>query len=73
MAVRRLEMQIDGMSCDGCVRSVTRVLSRLAGVTVLGVEVGSAMVELDDARASEQELVRAVEKAGFTPRGISPA
>jgi copper chaperone len=73
MAIRRLKIDIDGMSCDGCVRSVTQVLSRLPGVSVVGVEVGSARVELDESRASEQHLMRAVEKAGFTPRGISPA
>jgi copper chaperone CopZ len=73
MASRRVRIDIDGMTCDGCVRSVDRVLSRLEGVTVVGVEVGSARVEVDDARASEQELTAAIEKAGFTPRGVSPA
>jgi copper chaperone len=73
MAIRSLKIDIDGMSCDGCVRSVTQVLSRLPGVSVVGVEVGSARVDLDESRTSEQHLMRAVEKADFTPRGVSPA
>ncbi len=77
MSERTLSIEIDGMSCDGCVASVTRVLSRLPGVRVLKVAVGSAQVAVDaptgdvDATASrERDLAGAIEKAGFTTRGI---
>ena len=39
--MRSLTIEIDGMSCDGCVASVTKVLSRVPGVRVDGVAVGA--------------------------------
>ena len=49
------------------------LLSRLPGVAVVNVEVGSARVELDESRTSEQEVRDAVARAGFTPRGVTPS
>jgi copper chaperone CopZ len=72
MSERTLSIEIDGMSCDGCVASVTRVLSRLPGVRVLKVAVGSAQVAVDLATTAshEKDLTGAIEKAGFATRGI---
>jgi Cu+-exporting ATPase len=64
-----VSIAIGGMTCGGCVASVNRVLSRLPGVTVLGVEVGSARVALDG--VPEQDVLRAIEKAGFTPGAVT--
>jgi copper chaperone CopZ len=69
--MRSLAIEIEGMSCDGCVASVTRVLSRLAGVRVDRVTVGSARVTLDDT-ATTADLVRAIEKAGFKAKPQAP-
>jgi copper chaperone CopZ len=71
MAERNLAIEVEGMSCGGCVSSVTRVLSRLPGVRVLGVEVGSAKVAVEES-TGERELTGAIEKAGFTARSIRP-
>ena len=70
---RALSIEIDGMSCGGCVASVKSVLSRLEGVSVVSVDVGSARVAIDGDRASEGDVVQAIEKAGFTARRVSPA
>jgi copper chaperone CopZ len=61
----KLTIRIGGMTCDGCVRSITRVLGRVQGVRVDKVEVGSACVELDPP-ADEARVKEAIEKAGFT-------
>jgi copper chaperone len=71
MAKRDLSIEIDGMSCDGCVASVTKVLARVPGVQIDRVAVGAARVTLDDAKATPPDVVRAIEKAGFTARVAS--
>ena len=53
------------MSCEGCVKSVTRTLSAVAGVQEVKVVIGEAKVAYDPARTSEAELRKAVERAGF--------
>jgi len=72
MTERNLSIEIGGMSCDGCVNSVKRVLSRVPGVRVVGVSVGSAQVAEEGPEAPEQALRQAIEKAGFTPGAIEP-
>ena len=68
---RNLLIAIEGMSCDGCVRSVTNVLERLPGVAVTNVTVGAAEVGLEAGKATEEDLRGAVEKAGFSVRAIT--
>ena len=65
-------LQISGMTCGGCVRSVTGVLSRLDGVTSADVslEAGTAVVQYDEAKVSPAALALAVEDAGFD---VAPA
>lgn len=63
-------IEIEGMSCGGCVRSVTAALSRVAGVAVRTVEVGRAVVGTRDTLAMEQAL-DAVRDAGFEARVVS--
>ena len=55
---------IDGMSCGGCVNSLTRVLKSTPGIEPLKVEVGKATVRLDDTVTMEA-VKAAVDRAGF--------
>jgi copper chaperone len=55
---------IAGMSCGGCVASVQKALARI-GVERADVEVGSAVVEYDEAKVSHEAVVEAIEDAGF--------
>lgn len=63
----KVELKVDGMTCDGCVRSVERKLSKVAGVESARVDLaaGKASVEYDDARARVDEMIGAVEQIGF--------
>jgi copper chaperone CopZ len=55
---------IDGMSCGGCVNSLTKVLKTVRGIEPLKVEVGKATLRLDDSVTTD--VVRAaVDRAGF--------
>ena len=67
MAKSRLELTVDGMSCDACVRSIERKRSRVAGVESARVNLGTgkATVEYDDSRARVDQLIAAVEQIGY--------
>lgn len=57
--------KIEGMSCGSCVRHVTETLRRLDGVDVKRVEIGSAEVAFDEAKASVGVIASALESAGY--------
>lgn len=57
---------IAGMSCGGCVNSLTRVLNTVPGIEPLQVEVGKARLKVDAAVATPAVIAAAVERAGFT-------
>ena len=61
------EFAVEGMHCQGCVKSVTGAVTRVPGVT--GVEVSlekkAARVEFDAAAATTAAIVAAIEGAGF--------
>jgi copper chaperone CopZ len=67
MAKSKVALKIDGMTCQGCVRSIEMKLSGLPGVESAHVDLGtgSATVEYDDARVDVGKLVAAVEQIGF--------
>ena len=60
-------IKVSGMTCQGCVRSVTRVLQTLPGVDAVEVslERGEAAVKFDPARTGAPALRKAVEDAGY--------
>lgn len=56
---------ISGMSCGGCVSSLTRVLQSVPGIEPVKIEVGKAQLRIDEARVSSQQVKDAVARAGF--------
>jgi copper chaperone len=59
---------ITGMTCGGCVSSVTRVLKALPGVQQVEVTLvpGQAKVQIDETRVDTPELKKAIAEAGFS-------
>jgi copper chaperone len=55
---------IAGMSCGGCVNSLTRVLKAVPGIEPVTIEVGKIQVRLDE-RATPEIVRDAVARAGF--------
>ena len=55
------------MTCEGCVKSVTRTLRAVPGVQNVDVvlEEGKAKVTFDPGKTRIAELKRAVERAGY--------
>ena len=60
-------LQISGMTCGGCVRSVTNVLKAVPGVEQVDVslEKACATVKFDPAQAGTPQFKEAIEDAGF--------
>ena len=63
-------LEVDGMTCGGCVRSVTNVLKALPGVSFaeVSLEKSQAKVTFDPALADATALRAAVEEAGYEAR-----
>jgi copper chaperone len=62
-----LTLPITGMTCGGCVRSVTAVLQALPGVDSVNVtlEPGQAQLQYDAAQVTPAQIQSAIEDAGF--------
>lgn len=60
-------IKIGGMSCQGCVKNITGVLSALPGVASaeISLEANEGKVNFDPAQVSRDALVAAIEDAGF--------
>ena len=67
MAVaERTELQVEGMTCAGCVARVERSLNALGGVEAsVNLATERASVTYDPARVELDDLVRAVEATGY--------
>jgi copper chaperone len=65
-----VELKVDGMTCQGCVRSVTKKLAGVASVSSAQVDLaaGRATIGYDDSFAKVEDLIAAVEQIGFHAR-----
>ena len=55
---------IAGMSCGGCVNSLTRVLKSVPGIEPIKIDVGKAQLRLAE-HVTSQTVRDAVSRAGF--------
>ena len=62
-----ITMNVHGMTCGGCVASVTRVLKAVPGVAdaTVTLQPGTAKVTFDPARTGAPALRAAITDAGF--------
>ncbi len=65
--MQRAEIQIQGMSCDGCVTSVQNALTNRPGVTAASadLETGTVVIDFDPEVIQRASLEQAIEDAGF--------
>ena len=65
--MNEVTINIEGMTCDGCVRNVTKTLENLVGVfgAEVSLERACAVVQFDPLTIDEQTMRQAVEEAGF--------
>ena len=70
-----LHLPVEGMTCAGCVSTVSNALNAVAGVSVASVNLatGVATVSFGGSEANEATLRIAVEAAGYqVPAGDGP-
>ncbi|MDO4906279.1 heavy-metal-associated domain-containing protein [Neisseria sp.] len=62
-----ITLNIGGMTCGGCVSSVTKVLENLNGVkkAEVSLENANAVITFDAGKIRTAALIEAVEDAGF--------
>jgi Cu+-exporting ATPase len=67
-----LDLPVQGMTCASCANRIERKLNKLDGVTAtVNYATEQASVEYDDASVTPEDLVRAVEAAGY--KAVLPA
>lgn len=66
MSLAEKTVVIDGMSCGGCVNSLTRVLTAVPGIEPIKIEVGRAHLRVDTGVVTPEVIAAAVDRAGFS-------
>jgi copper chaperone len=63
-----MTLKIGGMSCQGCVKSVTNILVGVPGVSKaeVSLERGEATVDIDSATVTREVLIKAIDDGGFS-------
>ena len=64
--MERLQLTIEGMTCEHCVRAVKNRLADTPGVEVERVEVGSAVIRVDRSATSIETIEDAIADEGYT-------
>ena len=69
--MERIIFNVTGMTCQGCVQSVERAVSKVDGVIVAraSLDPGEVKIRFDEGRTSSAALADAVRIAGF---GVAP-
>ena len=67
MSNQTTTLNINGMTCGGCVKSVTNALNQVTGVQQADVrlEKNNAVINFDDRQTNETALKQSIEDAGF--------
>ncbi len=63
------EIRIEGMNCSHCAMAVKKELSKVPGLRVKDVRIGSASLEYDEAVVAAERIREAVEEAGYVLQG----
>jgi len=64
------KVTIEGMTCGHCVMSVKNELSKIPGLNIKEVKIGSVIVEAEERPTLKEELSKAVEEAGYVVASI---
>ena len=67
---KKLELKIDGISCQACVAKIERKLSKTNGVGKALVNISNNMadIEYNEKEIKASEIMKIIEKLGYTPK-----
>lgn len=65
--MKTITLNVEGMTCGGCVESITRILENTDGVAkaTVSLENKNAVIEFDAAKTGPDALIDAIEEGGF--------
>jgi len=63
--MRRVTLNIAGMSCGHCLNAVNQALGRLPGVQIESVRIGRADLQYDETVTDPDAISRAIADAGY--------
>jgi copper chaperone CopZ len=63
--IATLELAIDGMTCDACVRKVEFAVGTIAGVETVDARIGGVRVEYYPLAASREGIEAAIRELGY--------
>ncbi len=65
--MNEITLQVSGMTCAGCGKSINRAVSEMVGVSYVSAdwEKGQVMVAFDETQTSLSDIKEAIEDAGF--------
>ncbi|MBS2096894.1 cation transporter [Carboxylicivirga linearis] len=65
--VGKIELNVEGMTCDGCEMTIEKGLLTLEGVAEVKAdhETGKTIIKADTVRVNRKDLVRIIEKVGY--------
>lgn len=65
-----VQLKVDGMTCQNCVRHVKEALENVEGVSSAEVDLTAGTAVVDGNGLDEQALVAAVEEEGYSAQPI---
>ncbi len=66
----RVEMNIEGMSCPGCERTVSKIIEKHGGsVELVSAKEGRAIFTISSSQSVE-DIVKEIEEKGYRVRGV---
>jgi copper chaperone CopZ len=68
--MRKLVLNITGMSCGHCLNAVSKALHSKPGVQVDSVEIGRAVVSYDERITDPTAIENAVTEAGYSATAV---
>jgi copper chaperone CopZ len=69
--LQRVKINVEGMTCDGCERTVNGALEQLPGVksATSSHEHGMATVKIDTSVTSMHQMMESIKETGYTVKG----
>lgn len=67
LKMKKVEIKIEGMHCDGCSKRLTKVLSNIEGVNTVEVSLENKLADIkyDENIAKIEDFYETIEDAGF--------
>ncbi len=60
-----IRFNIEGMSCQHCVMRVKKAIDALSGISSSDVEIGKAVIGIDESKVTKEDIEKAIIEAGY--------